>query len=414
MVKYEKAIGALVLRFGVASSLYMHSCERLIRPLMLEVKEWSELVDDPGGVAWKDAELGRQIAERLGSDYFMYIEVAKRLHKQLIKFAVKLDLDPANDLKVCLSSRLHWSDWRIDSLLQPKWLVAQPVAQVSLRQKFFQRSNKTRKGLKIGFSNGSLEEALRRIETDLDTLNKLLDANEREAPTRKERKRRGNAQIWQSIREAAKNVHAALAAHWQCPPEHHHAASLRLESRKASEESSGVRFGLILSLDHAGQQPQDLTWHELEIEPVLKDSDEPLKTSVQAQDQAQTHPHPAISVTQPQAMKSTFKVTFAASMSSGGATMPQTKTQMYKQSVASMGTQIHDLCHWQQSCGSLTDDSLGFVEYKLWQHYLFPSKTKGTKPRNLCLLSLRDCVTGSSNSMAVTPAFARGLSTKEK
>lgn len=100
MVKYEKAIQGLILRFGVDASLYMHTCERLIRPLMLEVDEWSDLVDNPGGPAWKSEELGHQISGRLGTDYVTYIEVAKRLHARLIKFAVNLDLDVAAGLKV--------------------------------------------------------------------------------------------------------------------------------------------------------------------------------------------------------------------------------------------------------------------------------------------------------------------------
>lgn len=102
MVKYEKSIENLVLRFSVDASLYMHTCERLIRPLMLEVDEWSELVDDPGGPAWKSEELGHQIRGRLGTDYPTYIDVAKRLHARLIKFAVNLDLDVTAGLKVGL------------------------------------------------------------------------------------------------------------------------------------------------------------------------------------------------------------------------------------------------------------------------------------------------------------------------
>lgn len=103
MVKYEKAVEALVLRFSVDASLYMHTCERLIRPLMLEVDEWSELVEDPGGPSWKSEELGHQIRVRLGTDYQTYIDVAKRLHARLIKFAVNLDLDVTAGLKVSLS-----------------------------------------------------------------------------------------------------------------------------------------------------------------------------------------------------------------------------------------------------------------------------------------------------------------------
>lgn len=104
MVKYEKAVETLVLRFSVNASLYLHTCERLIRPLMLEADEWSELADNPGGPAWKSEELGQQIIGRLGTDYTTYINVAKRLHARLIKFAVNLDLDVAAGLKVWIAA----------------------------------------------------------------------------------------------------------------------------------------------------------------------------------------------------------------------------------------------------------------------------------------------------------------------
>lgn len=104
MVKYEKAVQSLVLRFSADASLYMHTCERLIRPLMLEADEWSELVDDPGGPAWKSEELGRQISGCLGTDYLTFINVAKRLHTRLIRFAVNLDLDVTAGLKVLVGS----------------------------------------------------------------------------------------------------------------------------------------------------------------------------------------------------------------------------------------------------------------------------------------------------------------------
>jgi len=103
MVKYEKAVEALVLRFSVNASLYLHACERLIRPLMLEVSEWSELVGDPGGPAWKNEELGEQIMGRLGTDYATYVNITRRLHARLIKFAVNLDLDVTTGLKVWIA-----------------------------------------------------------------------------------------------------------------------------------------------------------------------------------------------------------------------------------------------------------------------------------------------------------------------
>ncbi|KAK5047952.1 hypothetical protein LTR84_006142 [Exophiala bonariae] len=374
MVKYEKAIQGLILRFSVDASLYMHTCERLIRPLMLEVDEWSDLVDDPGGPAWKSEELGHQISERLGTDYMTYIEVAKRLHARLIKFAVNLDLNVSAGLK-------------------PKWMTPQAASQSSLQEKFFKRTNQTWRGLKVGFKNGSLMKALEQIELDLTRLDRLLDANEREAPVRLERKRRGNAKIWQTIREAAKNVYGALAAHWQCPPGHHHAASLRLETRKATEIGEAPRFGLIISLDQAGSQVQQLLWRELEIEPQLSASSTQMAPT-----------------TAPKLPVGTFKVTFMTATPS--ITIAQTQTHTSSDGI--MGTKIDDLCVWQQTHLLTKDECIGFLEHQLWHHRLFQKKIGHVKPDDLCLLPLRQCATGVGLPSAAPTPFARGLSTKEK
>lgn len=272
-------------------------------------------------------------------------------------------------------------------------MTAQVASQPSLQEKFFRRTNQTWRGLKVGFKNGSLMKALEQIEMDLTRLDRLLDANEREAPVRLERKRRGNAKIWQTVREAAKNVYGALAAHWQCPPGHRHAASLRLETRKATEIGSTFRFGLILSLDQASSQVQQSLWRELEIEP------QPSGLPVQS-----------VPTPTPQPSVGTFKVTFMTAAPSIIIAPSQTHTS----SPASMGSRIDDLCVWQQTSLLIKDECIGFLEHQLWHHRLFQKKPGHVKPDGLSLLSLRQCATGIGLSSASPSPFARGLSTKEK
>lgn len=272
-------------------------------------------------------------------------------------------------------------------------MTAQSSSQPSLQEKFFRRTNQTWKGLKVGFKNGSLMKALEQIEMDLTRLDRLLDANEREAPVRLERKRRGNAKVWQAVREAAKNIYGALAAHWQCPPGHRHAASLRLETRKATDLCEAFRFGLIISLDHTGPQPQQLLWRELEIEP------QPSKTTTQPD------PTPI-----PKPMVGTFKVTFMTA--APAITIAHAKTHASLNPV--MGAKIDDLCVWQQTHLLMKDECIGFLEHQLWHHRLFQTKIGHAKPPDLRLLSLRQCVTGTGLSTPTPLPFARGLSTKEK
>lgn len=296
-------------------------------------------------------------------------------------------------------------------------MTAQLPSQPTLQEKFFRKTNQTWKGLKVGFKNGSLMKALEQIETDLTHLDRLLDANEREAPVRLERKRRGNAKVWQAVREAAKSIYGTLAAHWQCPPGHGHAASLRLETRKATDLCEDFRFGLIISLDHEGPQPQKLLWDELEIEPR--------RSTPKPQADTTPRPPPSLPATQldptpaPKPTVGTFKVTFMTTAPT--ITIAHTQVHPPAQTHASpnqiMGTRIKDLCVWQQTHLVMKDECIGFLEHQLWHHRLFRTKIDHAKPPDLRLLSLRQCITGTgvSNATNSTPSpFARGLSTIEK
>ena len=296
-------------------------------------------------------------------------------------------------------------------------MTVQLSGQPTLQEKFFRRTNQTWKGLKIGFKNGSLLKALEQIEMDLNHLDKLLDANEREAPVRLERKRRGNVKIWQAVREAAKSIYGTLAAHWQCPPGHGHAASLRLETRKATDLCEDFRFGLIISLDHHGPQPQKLLWDELKIEPrqsTPKPQADPIPKPPPSLPAAQFDP-----TLVPTSTGAAFKVTFMTT--APAITMAQAQVQPFVHTSASrnqiMGAKIKDLCVWQQTHLLTKDECIGFLEHQVWHHRLFRAKVGHTQSRDLRLLSLRQCVTGIGVSNVTNPtpsAFARGLSTIEK
>lgn len=272
-------------------------------------------------------------------------------------------------------------------------MTSQSSTQPSLQEKFFRRTNQTWKGLKVGFKNGSLMKALEQIEMDLKRLDRLLDANEREAPVRLERRRRGNVKMWQAVREAAKNLYGALTVHWQCPPGHRHAASLRLETRNPADLCDAFRFGLLVSLDQSQSQPQQLLWRQLEIEP------QPSNTT------AQPNPMPV-----PKPVVGNFKVTFMTA--NPAITIAHART--HTSSNVIMGPKINDLCLWQQTQLLVGDECIGFLEHQLWHHCLFQTKMSHAKPADLQLLSLRQCATGVGLSNATPLPFATGLSTKEK
>ena len=245
--------------------------------------------------------------------------------------------------------------------------------------------------MKLGIKNGSLEKALLQIDSDLTQFEKLLDASEREAPLEQDRKRRGNAKVWTNMRVAARHMYNALAAHWQCSPDHHHVASLKLENRKV-ETCTISRFSVVTSWHSGTQQP---IWNELEIEPKATNA------SIQA---------PLIShkSTQAKAGSGGFRVSFMAVAPSVTITNAQpTATTITK------ALQIHDFCKWQPP-QKPQHDCQGFLEHQSWHHHVFESKTTHQKPSTLSLLPLQDCVTGNAPSGSVAPMFSRGLLTREK
>jgi hypothetical protein len=100
MRNYREIISDLILTFETAAARYTTVCESLLGELMLPDKDYAELLDNPGGRGWQSTVLLAHVQDRLGLSYATLIRLAQRLHKSLIKFATRLDLDPEIGLKV--------------------------------------------------------------------------------------------------------------------------------------------------------------------------------------------------------------------------------------------------------------------------------------------------------------------------
>jgi len=101
MRRYREIISDFILTFETGAARYTIVCESLLGELMLSDEEYAELLDNPGGIGWqKNSLLVAHVQDRLGASYGLFIRLAQRLHKALIKFATRLDLDPDNKLKV--------------------------------------------------------------------------------------------------------------------------------------------------------------------------------------------------------------------------------------------------------------------------------------------------------------------------
>jgi hypothetical protein len=100
MRRYREIISDFILTFETGAARYTIVCESLLGELMLSDKEYAELLDNPGGIGWQNSLLVAHVQDRLGASYGLFIRLAQRLCKALIKFATRLDLDPDNELKV--------------------------------------------------------------------------------------------------------------------------------------------------------------------------------------------------------------------------------------------------------------------------------------------------------------------------
>ncbi|KAF8246380.1 hypothetical protein K440DRAFT_366847 [Wilcoxina mikolae CBS 423.85] len=93
MKDYESIFENLHTSFVTGLSIYRHSCEELLSPLMLPDNKFHELLENSDRNAWEDEELGKSLCERLGADYLPYKSSVKKLNKKIILFSKKLKLD---------------------------------------------------------------------------------------------------------------------------------------------------------------------------------------------------------------------------------------------------------------------------------------------------------------------------------
>ncbi|KAH0543123.1 hypothetical protein FGG08_002549 [Glutinoglossum americanum] len=249
MKDYESVFENLHTSFITGLSIYRDSCEQLLSPLMLPDNKFYELLEKPEGNAWKDAELGESLHERLGSDYGPYRSSIKQLNKKIILFSKKLKLD--DDMR-------------------PPWITKDGTVDVAARDRFF---GKPLTRIKGGFDSNRYANLLAEIVGDINQVAALTKGAIALEPLRLERKRRINAAYWVSIRDHARRLFETLSSRWSCACscKNPHRAHLRLDVRNGGEtRDRSIRFGFLFSFDinasTAASLPWD--WRDVEIEPL--------------------------------------------------------------------------------------------------------------------------------------------------
>lgn len=81
----------LVVEFRLSQSIFRHSCEDLLMPILPDT-EAAKLLEG-GSPDWSDPGLDEQLRERLGPDYRVYTRYVRVLRRRIEHFSRKLGLD---------------------------------------------------------------------------------------------------------------------------------------------------------------------------------------------------------------------------------------------------------------------------------------------------------------------------------
>ncbi|KAL9045456.1 MAG: hypothetical protein Q9214_001498 [Letrouitia sp. 1 TL-2023] len=91
MWNYEAVVDHLVVEFRLSQSIFRHSCEDLLMPILPDA-EAAKLLE--GALPnWSDPGLDKQLRGRLGPDYGVYTRYVRALKRRIELFSRKLGLD---------------------------------------------------------------------------------------------------------------------------------------------------------------------------------------------------------------------------------------------------------------------------------------------------------------------------------
>lgn len=91
MWNYEAVVCHLAVEFRLSQSIFRHSCEDMLMPILPDT-EAAELLEGKSP-KWNDPGLDQQLRERLGPDYEVYTRYVRNLRRQIEHFSRKLKLD---------------------------------------------------------------------------------------------------------------------------------------------------------------------------------------------------------------------------------------------------------------------------------------------------------------------------------
>ena len=97
---YPTELRNLYISFLTYHTIYRHSCELLLGPLMLPNSKMFELLEGGDEKAWQDLGIHENLKNRLGPDYDIYVSSVEMLNRKLVEFGKELGLDKDKTVRI--------------------------------------------------------------------------------------------------------------------------------------------------------------------------------------------------------------------------------------------------------------------------------------------------------------------------
>jgi hypothetical protein len=263
LYQYRWELKSITTELKTEQVLFRNTCEILLDGLA-DSKVLEELLENPGGNAWRDPVLQRKLERRLHSSYSVYMERVVGMSKALEDFRVELGLDENGTIQ-----------WKDGIAIKRAWKIG-----------------------KFTLSKTSYDKILSRLRAHNSALQELTKQT---SLLSRSRLKRGQAQRFKKLRDYSESLYQALQS-LNCYCADRHIAALQVfghmisESRSSCKGSHGeeqsqkeeddfhITFGSINNTEQARCSTIFL-WKEARLQPLQdkadEDSSQPKTTEIQ-------------------------------------------------------------------------------------------------------------------------------------
>ncbi|KAL8681311.1 MAG: hypothetical protein Q9186_002575 [Xanthomendoza sp. 1 TL-2023] len=225
-----------------ASVYFFDTLDELLGDIVTSDGELALLLDNPGGMAWKQIKYEERLRKRLDRSHSSYLKTVSKLAKALQAMCDRLGVDSAGTVK--------WDD--------------------------FSTLEREMKRLKLTFSKNIYKELLEDIRQANRDLREFTHQNIALEPVKQKRQARRPIADLRLIRKHAASLYQVLMTDqtWKCTCQMHHMASLRLEARpRMLEEKTNPAqrhpFRILLSVaKEASNTASAMQWQYIDIFPT--------------------------------------------------------------------------------------------------------------------------------------------------